>query len=297
MRMAAVFFCLLPVSAWAQDDLKQAEILFDDLKYEQALKAVEKTLKSSRRGPRDLTTAYKIKGLSLSALGREKEALQTFRMLLAIDPGYELKGVKSPKLTAPFFQAAGMTQKHGGIVLVHEPPEPGPKLAGLVLQATLKSDPMDMVKKVRMRFWSKAEKPLQMSMEVKAPQEVKMRLPLDFDHPAVNYYFEATNAHNGVLVRVGSWYKPLRLKAKPETVSKITVEPVDQAKLVVKTTPVTDPAPPKEDGDDSTAWYKSWWFWTAVGVVVVGAATGTTLALVGQDSNGSVDCFVDFGVR
>jgi hypothetical protein len=136
-----------------------------------------------------------------------------------------------------------------------------------------------------------------MSLEVKGPQDVKMRLPLDFAHPEVHYYFEATNAYNGVLARVGSWYKPLRLKAKPGTKPLAAVKPVDQTKLVVTTTPVTDPEPPEENGDDSGAWYKSWWFWTAVGVVVAGAATGTTLVLIGQDSSGPVDCFVDYGVR
>jgi hypothetical protein len=37
---------------------------------------------------------------------------------------------------------------------------------------------------------------------------------------------------------------------------------------------------PESNGDDSTAWYESWWFWTAVGVVVAGSATALTLWLV-----------------
>jgi len=300
VRVAVLLFCLIPAFARAQDDLKKAEQLFEDLQYEQALRQVEETLKSPRRGPSELVAAYRIKGLSLSALGRTRKALEAFRMLLAIDPDYQLKGVKSPKLNAPFFQAAGMTKQQGGIVLEHQPPRSGPSLAGLVLAIELKSDPMNMVRKVRMRFWPEGKKPLQMSLEVKGPRIVKMRLPLDFKDKQVNYYFEAVNAYGGVLARRGSAYQPLQIKARPGGASAQVAKQPDNGKpLIVKATPVEIPPPelPPSKENGTKAWYQSWWFWTAVGVVVVGAATGTALALSGDDGGGPVDVFINFGVR
>jgi hypothetical protein len=82
-------------------------------------------------------------------------------------------------------------------------------------------------------------------------------------------------------------------------VATVVKRPKPGKPLIVKTTPIEVPPPkvppPRENG--SGAWYQSWWFWTAVGVVVVGAATGTALALSGDDGGGPVDVFINFGVR
>lgn len=45
-----------------------------------------------------------------------------------------------------------------------------------------------------------------------------------------------------------------------------------------------------------TPWYKTWWFWTATGVVLVGAATITAVALSGDDAGPTPDytVYVDF---
>jgi hypothetical protein len=40
-------------------------------------------------------------------------------------------------------------------------------------------------------------------------------------------------------------------------------------------------------------WYQTWWFWTAGGVVVAGATTGTVLALTAGGEAGPVD----YGIR
>lgn len=44
----------------------------------------------------------------------------------------------------------------------------------------------------------------------------------------------------------------------------------------VRTDPIPPANPPTTSG--GTAFYKTWWFWTAVGVVVVGTATGVGVA-------------------
>lgn len=68
--------------------------------------------------------------------------------------------------------------------------------------------------------------------------------------------------------------------------------------LVLEPEPEPEPAAvvertQEEDRSTVTPWYRSWWFWTVVGVVAAGAATGTVLAVQNSASNGPVD----YGIR
>lgn len=52
--------------------------------------------------------------------------------------------------------------------------------------------------------------------------------------------------------------------------------------------PPPPPPPPEEEG---TAWYKSWWFWTAVSVVAVGAAAVPVTLYLTRDSGIKVEAY------
>jgi hypothetical protein len=46
--------------------------------------------------------------------------------------------------------------------------------------------------------------------------------------------------------------------------------------------------------EESTPWYKTWWFWTTVGVVVAaGATTGVVLGLQGEEGPYRYDIMVE----
>jgi tetratricopeptide (TPR) repeat protein len=51
------------------------------------------------------------------------------------------------------------------------------------------------------------------------------------------------------------------------------------------------PPPPPPPPGGGTAWYESWWFWTAVGVVAVGAATVPLTLYLTRDSGIRVDVY------
>lgn len=282
-----------PAAAEETGHLERAISLFEEMEYDAARQAAERALASPRSGPGELLRAYRIQGLCLSALGQDDAALEAFSRLLAIDPAFRLSADVSPKLAAPFYQAVAMARSRKPILLRHPRPEPGETLGGTVLRIALKSNPFGMVREVRMRFVTPGggnEK--QMTASVSGTTTLGMRLPRDLAARAVRYYFEAVNQHGGVLARKGSRDQPFELRAR------LAPLPTPVPSTPVSTAPAgTTSAPgktvPEPDRDEPTPWYKSWWFWTTVSVVIVGSTTGAILASEAPDHSGPVD----YGIR
>jgi len=284
--------------AWAADkDLQQAETLFTQLEYGKALAAAERALTAADAEPVDLVQAYLIQGLCLSAQGKNKEAVGAFQRLLAIEPGYKLSRDVSPKLSPSFYQAKGLAAEQKPITLEHQPPAAPDSLGGLALPATLVADPYKMVRSVRVMLLTATGPRPAMLVSALGPGRLDLLLPKDLRGEEVAYFLEALTSAGGVLTRLGSTEQPFRLRVKQPTTVAAATPPVEPQKPVQLPPPTTDDsgaltsAPeakpePEQDRQESagTAWYKSWWFWTTVGVVVAGAATGTALALTLKDS-------------
>ena len=311
MTICRIIFLVLflPGLALAGTDLDKATQLFTDMEYAKARKVAQRVLKSPASGPKELVSAYRIRGLCLSAMGKTAAAVQDFSRLLVINPGYRLSDDISPKIAAPFYQAVAM-YKNQAISLSHRPPKASEVLAGLKLRAKLESDPFKMVKSVRLYFWTDRDpKTKRMAVKLKKKTAVSFKLPAKIKARQVHYYFEAANIHGGVLKRTGNKIKPFSLRVKLSLPTPIAeVEKKDGPKpptLVtahnLKAQPISDPGTTSdgslssyEDEDDQApAWYKTWWFWTTVGVVVTGATVGTVLALSPGESSGPVD----YGIR
>jgi len=64
-----------------------------------------------------------------------------------------------------------------------------------------------------------------------------------------------------------AWAKPPSVVRKPEP------RPVAGGMREVAVPAEQPPVPPPEDDGEGTVWWKSWWFWTLTGVLVVGGAT------------------------
>lgn len=265
--------------AWAVDAMDKARLAYEDMEFDAALAALEAAFRGGGLEPAGLVQAYQLKGLSLSVLDRLDEALEAFRCMLSIDPEASIPPDTSPKLAAPFYQALVMTKDLKPIRLQHMPPpaegRPGP------LAAVLKSDPQGLVKSVRLVQRTPDGQWLPGDPQPAGPA-------LTFNRPAgerVEYFFEALDEHRNVLARSGGPDRPFLLSA-PATVAARKPEP-------------SKPEPPpavvgaasrdslRDDQEDApVAWHQSWWFWTAVGAVVVGTALGVGLG-VGLSGDGS----------
>ncbi len=256
---------LLPHGARAADPLEEADRLLVGMQYPQALRLAEAVLHAPESGPAELVAALRVQGLSLGALGREAEAVASFRRLLAIEPAFRLGEDVSPKLRAAFFTAAGMSVDQPPIRLSHTPPAVSGALRELRLVARLEADPLEMVRGLRLRYRS-GDEVRELSVLVDGPKGVAFKLPERYAAAAFTYWFEAFNEHGGVLARVGAADAPLELRA-----AAAVVAPPPAAVLPPPPAPAVEPEEPGR-------WYTSWWFWTVVGVVVAGGVAGGVLA-------------------
>jgi tetratricopeptide (TPR) repeat protein len=296
LGICVVLSVLVPAAARA-DDLQEATRLLDIMEYKKALKAADRVLMSPASGPHELVAAYRIKGLSLSALGKANRSLAAFRKLLAIDPAFRLSDDISPKLAAPFYQAVAMLRTQKALALEHHPPRPPAALAGSTLKITLKSDPLRMVRRVELRFSSDLDgKERKMVARIKKAKTVAMKLPAGFTAGEIRYYFKATSKYGATLAYVGTKQEPFVLAAaKVEAPARLVLAPAPT--LTQKPVPPPGSVPPAEPPShkemEPAPWYKTWWFWTAAGVATAMIVGGVILATDSGVTLGPAD----YGIR
>ncbi len=295
MRHVLFALLLLPALAWAGDgdNLTRARRFLDDMQYQKARRLAARVLASAESGPDELVAAYRIRGLSLSAMGKTSAALADFRKLLAIRPAFRLSDDISPKLAAPFYQAVAINKNLATLSLRHKAPAAREALSGLSLPVEF-VNPLGMIRSIRLRYWTdRSAKQKEIILPVKKSATIQPKLPGKLKARRISYYFEALNRSGGVLARAGSQKKPFEVRvAIVSAPRKIAMNIEPQPKPLPG--PMSEPRPKPDSGNDFTPWYQSWWFWTAVGVVAAGATTG---AVLGGRSSGSGDGPVDYGIR
>jgi tetratricopeptide (TPR) repeat protein len=288
MRLRVLVLLLLfPAIARGQDALGEAGRLLDNLDFKGALKESTRALESAQAGPGELVEAYRILGLSLSALQRADESLAAFKKLLSIDPKFQISPDISPKLSAPFYLAVGIAKELAPISLNHVPSglrnSPTPKEVSVRLEA----DPQHLVGKLRICHrvgsgpWIRSN-----PVEVSEPGSFTLALPETVLGGEVQYYFEALTKAGGVLARAGSVAEPFG--AKPKQPDKELDPGLDTS------APLAENYDEREIGKRGPEWYQSWWFWTAVGAVVVGTTVGVGVGVgMAGDDGGPRDYTVD----
>ncbi len=208
MRWVAVLIlCGWPGLARSGDEVEQAEQLRKSMQYEQAIKRCVQVLESSDQGPAELIKAYRIMGLSQSALGKSKDALDSFSRLLAVDPDFTLSPRISPRLAAPFFQARASMDDQKSIAIKHAPQAPlaSPEaFSEAVLDVELAADPFGMVKEIAIRYRAQGiPQDMEASVRVESTGKFAIRLPEGLKTRSIDYLIEARNAYGGVLLRLG----------------------------------------------------------------------------------------------
>jgi hypothetical protein len=324
-KIAILLVLLVPVNSWAADHLKNAKTLTAEMKYKQALWDINQVLKSPKSGPEEIKKAYELQGMCLAALGEKKAALLAYGHLLAIDIGYELSPRVSPKLRQPFDRARKLSHGKKPITLIHDKPKSLKKINGAKLQIKILGNPFGMVKRIRLCFAAGKDAEKHISRKVRRIGPMIFTLPAKLKATSATYYFEALTRNGGVLSRIGSKEKPYRLDLNQPVEGKVVAasppekkaaeQPVSNSVAVQKeknnktigemATEVASKEPAKtnaalpESGNEqpqdddkkdeiTTAWYKTWWFWTAVGVVAAGTATGVVLGVAGSGSSGEM---------
>jgi hypothetical protein len=218
-----------------------------------------KTALSQVRRREDLTLTYFYLGCTYLALDRRQPAQEMFETLLSFEPSY----VPDPRLTSPkianFFARVRESYDTplGPPSLSHrELKHADPRLTLLYLSIRNLSPRLRPV----LRYRTGAS-PSFFTVEARKVFEGRatFALPTPPGGSDIFYYFVLMDRQGVIVLRLGKGDKPFRLTVLGE-------------------------------GEDRTAagatpWYKSWWFWTAVGAVAVGTGVGLGVGLAGGDSS------------
>jgi len=235
-----------PASAQRPRALTEGIAAYNQVEYATALTYLKEARRQARTRE-DRALAYYYLGSTYYALEQEERGRKAFETLLAIEPAYAPNlQLTSPKI-ARFFAVVrqGYAVPPGPPSLIHQPPrEASDSLTPLVL----------------------------------AVHNLSPRL-----HPVVRY-------------RSGSGSFTLRPDQRRGSRFTFAVPTPRSGRLVYDLALVDDDGVPVQrlgpfhvpvggarGAAGATPWYRTWWFWTAVGAVAVGAGVGLGLGLSGGD--------------
>lgn len=102
MISAGLLLTLLAVSADASSLMRDARKMYEELEYDRVVPIAEKILELPNTSVQEKLDAYLLKGSCLAVLGRTIDAESAFRLLLRVEPSFEVKSNVSPKILAVF---------------------------------------------------------------------------------------------------------------------------------------------------------------------------------------------------
>jgi hypothetical protein len=257
-------------AAGAADALAAGRRLVQSFEYDAALEQLEAVSASADATAAQRVEALELVGVMHFSLRREPRARQVFERLLSLDPGHDLTDTSYPPRLLAFYASVResfMPQQTVEVEAVasQEPAGTGPvrieaRIGGAaegVAQA------VTLVRAVGGTSFRRAL----MTRDAGGGLSFTADVPADQAEGGLEYYVEAQAPSGHALARAGTAEAPLRFEPPaPST-----------------TAPEVGPA--VAEGDDGEReqprprrrWYRSWWFWTIVGVAVAG---GTAAAVV-----------------
>jgi hypothetical protein len=277
VKLTLGIYLLLSVFAntsHANPHLEEAKALYKRLKYVDVPAQLEKALALPGNTRQQLCEIWELMGMAYVVLEDEKAAKKAFKKLLSIDPDYRLSPNISPKILR-FFSAVKKKYKPPPRVAFKGKPRVFTTPAKMARAEVEVEDPKSAV--MRVDLWVKTKK-LGRFRKRKMMQVGKSRytsyLPIkriDAGGTRIEFYVQARGKGRKVLAALGSRERPRVVTLR---VAPVAVEPP----------PPPPPPVEKRTRVSSTPWYHQWWFWTAVGVVAVGAGVGIGMAVGGEES-------------
>jgi len=235
--------------------LGQAKRQYIAQEYERVIQLLGPVAQSPMATISEKVKAYELLGLSYLILGDELRARAAFENLLGLDQGHQLDDPSgSPKLRQ-FYDSVRESfvpgySARGTATLEHAAPRRAIAGRRIELAASVVSG-QELVGSVILR-WRRAGLLTYSTERMQGAQQLLARfiLPEDSSAYRLEYYIEARSAAGHAVGRVGSPEEPLQIKVAGITGTAATGKPI----------------------------YKRWWFWTAVGVVVLGGVTAGIVA-------------------
>jgi tetratricopeptide (TPR) repeat protein len=253
--------------AATNEALHKAKQFYMGLQFDKAAVQLDKALRFANRYG-DLVEIYELQGLTWAALGKNDEAREAFAHLLMIAPEHALPDYVAPRMTKPMKQARAEYAAGGWLSASAKGPSTVYPGDPITVEVRLVNDPFGMADRFRISFRVAGATEVR-SNAVRAGPLARVGLDIDLagrePKGAIEYWVTVLDSFGGELYFIGSEQEPLAMLWEPRPQLALTPsgQVVDLEQL--------EPAPP---------FYETWWFWTAVGVVVAGAAVGITLAVM-----------------
>jgi len=219
----------------------------------------------------DLTAAQRNSGLEIDAivsLARRDEARASASLteLYARDPGHRLSDPDASPVVQGAFARARDAARPRAVTLESDSPEELERRSPIIRVRV--AEGTDRVQELRLNYRAAGVgraagagrfTAIVISPEADGTGEATLPVGSDPDPQSIEYYLEALAPSGTALGALGSEATPLRVV--------IAAAPVVAPTVVT----VTEERPVETSGGDVTG---EWWFWTLIGVAVVGAGVG-----------------------
>ncbi len=244
------------LAASVEQSLSRARAQYRDQEYEKVIVISRAVVKDARATVAQRVEAHELLGLSCLILGRQAEARQAFTSLLRLEPGHRLRDPSgSPKLRT-FFRSVRDSLPPPATPPRLQLQAPGRAVAGG--RVDIKGVLTDFVwaDHIGLLRWRRAGKLTWHSASATAQSgsilAARLLLPRSPTAYRLEYYMAVHDTDGIQVVSAGSASEPLSLQV--------------------------------EAGKRSFSLARKWWFWTAVGAVVVAGATVGIVALSSQEA-------------
>lgn len=259
-------------------EIRRAESFMAEAEFEQALDLVNRQLnKGEKMSSKEKGRLYELQGMLNLYLGDEAAAAESFKLLLRAAPTYSIQEDASPKVKSMFAEAREQlaVEISASMKFRHPRPKPAQQGAPIAVSIQLENVPKGVQAKLFYRRGGSGFSDVLFMEEPEDPQIWTATVPaLDFSDArlleasriALEYYIEIYAPGGTLLAVAGKKDSPLSVA-------------------------LALPGAPEEAGNDGedmmvagSPWYKKWWVWTIVGVVVAGAVTGGVIYAMSEQT-------------
>ena len=185
----------------AKSPLERARNEIGELRYEDARKSIERSIRSGTNGPADMSELYLLLGEVKASLGDDDAALEAFEKALVIDPAAELRRGLSPKIREPFGKARKAMKGKKPLAIQHRILKQDPPTIAIVVQ----SDPFGMI--IGGRLIYKNADGADRSVAGMGKERVDLKLPPG----TASFVVAGIDEHGNRLIELGSPSEPLTL--------------------------------------------------------------------------------------
>lgn len=243
----------------ARPEIARAQQQIEDGEFEEAVKTLESGLDAPDVTDDQLVELYRLLGLTSLYLGDEARAREAYEMLLQARPDYELPRTAPPKIRQLYARIKeDIKSRRVRPVTLQVDPLPD-AAGGEPVRAEARIQDMALGARARLfyrRAGAQAYSSVDFTRERTDKEHFSATIPA-YELPAgasayeVEYYFEVTDAAQRRLAGRGDAFAPLVFQVAPEKEAVAT--------------------------SGERPWYKSPWFWVAVGAVAVGGTAGAVV--------------------